>query len=124
MESATGNGRPTTPTSSRGASSLIDVGFALFFCRSRVGCAVGRPLPLLEITASTLGVEHLASPHSAPLSADLLQLQANFWRGSFDRFVEESASLTESMVKLAGESFQPISNRTSANVERINDLVA
>lgn len=56
--------------------------------------------------------------------ADLLQLQAEFVRGAFDRFVEESSSLTESMVKLAGEAFQPISNRTNANVERINDLVA
>ena len=56
--------------------------------------------------------------------ADLLQLQADFVRGAFDRFVEESSSLTESMVKLAGEAFQPISNRTNENVERINDLVA
>ena len=73
----------------------------------------------LELAADTVrSMTEVKNP------ADLLQLQANFWRGSFDRFVEESASLTESMVKLAGESFQPISNRTSANVERINDLVA
>ena len=73
----------------------------------------------LELAADTVrSMTEVKNP------ADLLQLQANFWRGSFDRFVEESASLTESMVKLASESFQPISNRTSANVERINDLVA
>ena len=56
--------------------------------------------------------------------ADLLQLQAEFVRGAFDRFVSDSSNLTESMVKLAGEAFQPISNRATQNVERINDLVA
>ena len=56
--------------------------------------------------------------------ADLLQLQAEFVRGAFDRFVSDSSNLTESMVKLAGEAFQPISNRATQNVERINDMVA
>lgn len=73
----------------------------------------------LELAADTV-----RSMTEAKSPTDLLQLQANFWRGSFDRFVEESASLTESMVKLAGETFQPISTRTSESVERINDLVA
>ena len=73
----------------------------------------------LELAADTVrSMTEVKNP------ADLLQLQANFWRGSFDRFVEESASLTESMVKLAGESFQPISNRTSANVEKFNEIAA
>ena len=56
--------------------------------------------------------------------ADLLQLQAEFVRGAFDRFVSESSTLTESMVKLAGETFQPISNRATRNVERFNDIMA
>ena len=55
---------------------------------------------------------------------DLLQLQADFVRGAFDRFVAESSNMTESMVKLAGESFQPISNRATRNVERFNDFIA
>jgi hypothetical protein len=38
--------------------------------------------------------------------------------------VEDSSNLTESLVKLAGEAFQPLSNRASANVERFNDIVA
>ena len=59
----------------------------------------------LELAADTV-----RSMTEAKNPADLLQLQANFLRGSFDRFVEESATLTESMVKLAGEAFQPISN--------------
>jgi len=55
---------------------------------------------------------------------DLLQLQSDFARTAFDRFVEESSNLTESVVKLAGEAFQPISNRASANVEKLNAIVA
>jgi phasin family protein len=55
---------------------------------------------------------------------ELLQLQSDFARTAFDRFVEESSNLTESVVKLAGEAFQPISNRASANVEKLNTIAA
>ena len=55
---------------------------------------------------------------------ELLQLQSDFARTAFDRFVEESSNLTESVVKLAGEAFQPISNRASANVEKFNEIAA
>jgi phasin family protein len=56
--------------------------------------------------------------------ADVLQVQSDFFRSAFDRFVEESATLTESLVKVAGEAFEPISTRASLNVERFNELVA
>ena len=55
---------------------------------------------------------------------EYLQLQSDFARASFDRAVSESSKLTESLVKLAGEAFQPLSNRASANAERFNTLVA
>ena len=55
---------------------------------------------------------------------EFLQLQGEFARSSFDRLVAESSKLTESMVKLAGEAIQPLSNRASVNAERINQLVA
>ena len=55
---------------------------------------------------------------------EYLQLQSEFARASFDRAVAESSKLTESLVKLAGEAFQPLSNRASANAERFNTLVA
>jgi len=55
---------------------------------------------------------------------EYLQLQSDFARASFDRLVSESSKLTESMVKLAGETFQPLSNRATANAERFNTLVA
>jgi phasin family protein len=55
---------------------------------------------------------------------EFVQLQSEIARGSFDRFVAESSRLTESFVKLAGEAIQPISNRATANAERINSFVA
>ena len=55
---------------------------------------------------------------------EYLQLQGDFARASFDRMVAESSKLTESLVKLAGEAFQPLSNRAAANAERFNTLVA
>ena len=55
---------------------------------------------------------------------EYLQLQSDFARASFDRMVAESSKLTESFVKLAGEAFQPLSNRASANAERFNSFVA
>ncbi len=73
----------------------------------------------LEQTANT--VRTFAEAKSP---TELMQLQSDFARSAFDRFVEESSSLTESFVKLAGEAFQPISNRASANVEKFNEIAA
>ena len=55
---------------------------------------------------------------------ELLQLQSDFARTAFDRFVEDSSALTESFVKLDGEAFQPLSSRASANVEKFNQIAA
>jgi phasin family protein len=55
---------------------------------------------------------------------EYMQLQSELARASFDRAVAETSKLTESLVKLAGEAFQPLSNRASANAERFNTLVA
>jgi len=55
---------------------------------------------------------------------EFVQLQSELARTSFDRMVAETSKLTESMVKLAGKAFQPLSNRATANAERINNIVA
>jgi phasin family protein len=74
------------------------------------------------------GVEQAAgairSLAEAKSPTEYLQLQSEFARASFDRAVAETSKLTESLVKLAGEAFQPISNRATANAERFNTLVA
>jgi phasin family protein len=73
----------------------------------------------LEQTANT--VRTFAEAKSP---TELLQLQSDLTRTAFDRFVEDSSALTESFVKLAGEAFQPLSNRASANVEKFNQIAA
>jgi phasin family protein len=73
----------------------------------------------LEQTANTV-----RSFAEAKNPTELLQLQSDFARTAFDRFVEDSSALTESFVKLAGEAFQPLSNRASANVEKFNQIAA
>lgn len=74
------------------------------------------------------GVEQTAnavrSLAEAKSPTEILQLQAEYARSAFDRFVEDSSALTESVVKLAGEAFQPISSRASTNVEKFNDIAA
>ena len=74
------------------------------------------------------GVEQTAgairSLTEAKSPTEFVQLQSEFARTSFDRMVAETSKLTESMVKLAGEAFQPLSNRATANTERFNSLVA
>lgn len=55
---------------------------------------------------------------------EFVQLQSELAKTSFDRMVAESSRWTESMVKLAGKAFQPLSNRATANAERFNNLVA
>ncbi|WP_310467588.1 phasin family protein [Sphingomonas sp.] len=55
---------------------------------------------------------------------EFVQIQNELARTSFDRMVAETSRLTESMVKLAGEAFQPLSNRASITAERVNQFVA
>ncbi len=55
---------------------------------------------------------------------EFIQIQSELARASFDRMVAEGSKFAESMVKLAGEAVQPLSNRATINAERINELAA
>ncbi len=94
----------------------------------RVASEGARALGQNVVATSRDGVEQAAdairSFAEAKSPTEYLQLQGEFARASFDRMVAETSKLTESMVKLAGEAFQPISNRATANAERFNTLVA
>lgn len=80
------------------------------------------------VKSSRQGVEQAADAVRALAEAksptEFIEAQSEFARASFDRFVAESSRLTESVVKLAGEAFQPLSSRASLNAERINKIVA
>ena len=95
---------------------------------SRVAAEGARAIGQDVVASSRSGVEQAAdairSLAEAKSPTEYLQLQGEFARASFDRAVAESSKLTESLVKLAGEAFQPLSNRATANAERFNTLVA
>jgi phasin family protein len=94
----------------------------------RVAAEGARSISQDAVSTSRSGFEQAAdairSLAEAKSPTEYLQLQGEFARASFDRAVAESSRLTESFVKLAGEAFQPLSNRASANAERFNTLVA
>ncbi|HXG99283.1 MAG TPA: phasin family protein [Sphingomicrobium sp.] len=93
---------------------------------------------IVSAGAKSIGQDVLASSRSgleqaseavktladAKSPTEFFQLQSEMVRASFDRFVSESSKLTEQVVKLAGETIQPISNRASVNAERVNELMA
>ena len=94
----------------------------------RVATEGARSIGQNVVASSRDGVEQAAdairSLAEAKSPTEYLQLQSEFARASFDRAVAETSKLTESLVKLAGEAFQPLSNRATANAERFNTLVA
>lgn len=94
----------------------------------RVATEGARSIGQTVVASSRDGVEQTAdairSLAEAKSPTEYLQLQGDFARASFDRAVAETSKLTESLVKLAGEAFQPLSNRATANAERFNTLVA
>jgi phasin family protein len=94
----------------------------------RVAAEGARSIGQDVVASSRDGVEQAAgairSLAEAKSPTEYMQLQGDFARASFDRAVAETSKLTEAMVKLAGEAFQPLSNRASANAERFNTLGA
>jgi len=55
---------------------------------------------------------------------EFFQIQSELARASFDRAVSQGSKFTEQLVKLAGETVQPLSNRASINAERIKEMTA
>ena len=94
----------------------------------RVAAEGARSIGQDVVASSRDGVEQAAdairSLAEAKSPTEYMQLQGDFARASFDRAVAETSKLTEAMVKLAGQAFQPLSNRATANAERFNTLVA
>jgi phasin family protein len=95
---------------------------------SRVAAQGAKSIGQDAVSSGREGFEQAAdairSLAEAKSPTEYLQLQGDFARASFDRAVAESSRLAESLVKLAGEAFQPLSNRATANAERFNTLVA
>ena len=86
--------------------------------------SIGQDVVAKQRDSFEQAADAIRSLAEAKSPTEYLQLQGDFARASFDRAIAESSKLTESLVKLAGEAFQPLSNRASANAERFNTLVA
>jgi phasin family protein len=86
--------------------------------------SIGQDVVAKQRDSFEQAADAIRSLAEAKSPTEYLQLQGDFARASFDRAVAETSKLTETLVKLAGEAFQPISNRAAANAERFNTLVA
>ena len=86
--------------------------------------SIGQDVVAKQRDSFEQAADAIRSLAEAKSPTEYLQLQGDFARASFDRLVAESSKLTETMVKLAGEAFQPLSTRATANAERFNTLVA
>ena len=71
-----------------------------------------------EASAALKGFAEVKSP------TDFFRLQGEFARGQFDTFVAESAKLSETVIKLAGDVAQPLTSRYSVAAERVKSAVA
>jgi len=57
-------------------------------------------------------------------AADLFRVQSELAKSQFDSIVAESSKMSEAMIKLAGEVFEPLSSRYSVAAERVKNVVA
>jgi phasin family protein len=109
-----------TEVSKANVEALVDAG--------KIAVEGARSLGQDVVETSREGIEKAADAVRALAEAksptEFMQLQSEFARAQFDRFVAESSRLTETFVKLAGEAIQPIQTRATLNAERINKLVA
>lgn len=54
---------------------------------------------------------------------EFMQLQSDFAKAQFDAAVAEMSKLSETMVKLAGEVFEPMQNRVALATDKIKSAV-
>jgi len=71
-----------------------------------------------DASAAIKGFAEVKSP------TDLFRLQGEFARTQFDSAIAESSKLSETMIKLAGDMFEPITSRYSVAAERVKNAVA
>jgi phasin family protein len=71
-----------------------------------------------EASSALRGFAEIKSP------TDFFRLQSEYAKSSFDSLVSETSKLSESVVKLAGEVFEPLSTRYSIAAERVKNVVA
>ena len=71
-----------------------------------------------EASSALRGFAEVKSP------TDLFRLQSEFAKSQFDSMVAESSKVSEAVIKLAGEMFEPLSSRYSVAAERVKSALA
>ncbi|HEU0067139.1 MAG TPA: phasin family protein [Sphingomonas sp.] len=69
-----------------------------------------------SIEQTTAAIKTMASVKSP---TELMKLQSDFFRSAFDAMVAETSRSTETMLKLAGEVAQPLSNRMAIAADKM-----
>ena len=59
---------------------------------------------------------------SVKTPTEFFQLQSDYARSAFDQLIAETSKNSETMLKLAGEVFQPISNRFAVAAEKMKTV--
>jgi phasin family protein len=71
-----------------------------------------------ETTAAARAMTTVKTPN------ELLQLQNDFAKTQFDAAITEMSKLSETLVKLAGEVFEPVQNRVAVATDKIKTAAA
>ncbi len=71
-----------------------------------------------EASAALRGFAEVKSP------TDFFRMQGDYARTAFDSMVAESARMSETVLKLAGEAAEPITSRYSVAAERAKSMAA
>lgn len=61
---------------------------------------------------------------AAKSPTEVFQIQSEYAKGAFDSMVEESSKMSEAVLKLAGDVFEPISSRYAVAAEKVKSLAA
>jgi phasin family protein len=71
-----------------------------------------------EMNAATKSMTSAKTPN------ELLQLQSDFAKAQFDQVVTEMSKMTELMMKITGEIFEPVQNRAAIATDKVKDMFA
>lgn len=71
-----------------------------------------------ETTAAARAMTTVKTPN------ELMQLQNDFAKTQFDAAISEMSKLSETLVKLAGEVFEPVQNRVAVATDKIKTVAA
>jgi phasin family protein len=70
-------------------------------------------------TTAESGVEATKAMIAAKTLKDMVEVQTDYAKSSFDMFVAEGPKFGEMSVKVANEAFEPIKSQFEANVEKV-----